>query len=141
MLAVALIDGEVQPEQYAPERIAAVDVQGLLRRVSVTPVAAMSARFPGRMPADLGVELDDGRILHATYDDYHGFHTNPFDWKAARAKFDRLAGGFCTAGERDAIANVIATTERRPVSDLTKLLGSVRNGARADLPAKQRANQ
>src|SRR6516165_2951306 len=50
MLAVALIDGEVQPEQYAPDRIAASDVQSLLRRVTVIPVDALTARFPQLMP-------------------------------------------------------------------------------------------
>jgi 2-methylcitrate dehydratase len=32
MLAIAFIDGEVQPEQYKPERIGAGDVQALLRK-------------------------------------------------------------------------------------------------------------
>src|SRR5213595_1258333 len=36
MLAAALIDGQVQPEQYAPERIVARDVQDLLRAVTIT---------------------------------------------------------------------------------------------------------
>jgi 2-methylcitrate dehydratase len=94
MLAVALIDGEVQPEQYAPERIIASDVQHLSRRVTVTPVAALSARFPQRLPAELEVELDDPATLRADRDDYHGFHTNPFDWRAARAKFDRITRAF-----------------------------------------------
>src|SRR5215211_6227325 len=94
MLAVALIDGEVQPDQYAPERIAGEDVQMLLRRVTIRPVAALSARFPQRLPAELEVELTDGTILRAERDDYHGFHINPFDWTAARAKFDRVARAF-----------------------------------------------
>src|SRR6266699_6682346 len=84
MLAVALLDGEVQPEQYAPERIAGDDVQELLRRVVIAPDQALSARFPQRMPAVLEVELDDGTVLRAARDDYHGFHTNPFDWTTAR---------------------------------------------------------
>ena len=35
LLAVALLDGQVLPEQFRPERIAAPDVQELLRRVEV----------------------------------------------------------------------------------------------------------
>ena len=36
MIAVAFLDGEVQPQQYAPERISAADVQALLRKVTIT---------------------------------------------------------------------------------------------------------
>ena len=55
MLAVALIDGEVQPEQYSPERIVAADVQELLRKVTIMPDLALSARFPQWLPARLEV--------------------------------------------------------------------------------------
>src|SRR5260370_31777452 len=96
MRAVALLHGEVQPEQYAPERIAAGDVQELLRRVVITPDQALSERFPQRIPAVLEVELDDGTVLRAARDDYHGFHTNPFDWAAAAQQFDPVTRAFLT---------------------------------------------
>jgi len=126
ILAVALIDGEVQPEQYAPARILARDVQQLLRKVSVAEDADLSARFPKQMPAELQVELEDGTTLQAVRDAYHGFHTDPFDWKAARAKFDRVAGAFANAAERDAIAQAVATLDQHgSVLDLMDLLGNV----------------
>ena len=37
LLAVALIDGDVQPAQLNPERIAKTDVQSLLLKVTVRP--------------------------------------------------------------------------------------------------------
>ena len=129
MLAVALIDGEVQPEQYAPERLAAADVQLLLRKVTVTPEPALSARFPQRLPAELEVELEDGRIFFARREDYHGFHTNPFDWTAARAKFDRVTRAFISVAERDALADVITTLDKRPITALTRLLGAIHRHA------------
>src|SRR5207247_10396691 len=46
LLAVALIDGQVLPEQFAPERIVARDGQALLGRVEVRPAADLTARFP-----------------------------------------------------------------------------------------------
>jgi len=125
MLAVALLDGEVQPEQYAPERIAARDVQELLRRVVITPDQALSERFPQRIPAVLEVELNDGTILRAARDDYHGFHTNPFDWATARQKFDRVTRAFLSKTAADRIAEVIAKLDERPVSELTACLASV----------------
>ena len=125
MLAVALLDGEVQPEQYAPERIAARDVQELLRRVVITPDQALSERFPQRMPAVLEVELNDGTVLRAARDDYHGFHTNPFDWTTARQKFDHVTRAFLTKTAADKMAEIIAHLDELPVSDLTASLASV----------------
>jgi 2-methylcitrate dehydratase len=124
MLAVALLDGEVQPEQYAPERIAARDVQDLLRRVTIAPDQALSERFPQEMPAVLEVELDDGCVLRAARNDYHGFHTNPFDWTTARQKFDRVTRAFLTKEAADRIAAVIANLDERPVSELTACLAA-----------------
>jgi 2-methylcitrate dehydratase len=126
MLAVALLDGEVQPEQYAPERIAAEDVQSLLRTVTIVPNPALSAQFPERLPADLTVELQNGAVFRARRDDYHGFHTRPFDWTAARHKFDHVTRAFTSNSERDAIADVIATLEERAVAALTTLIGDIR---------------
>lgn len=126
MLAVALLDGQIEPQQYAPERIGAEDVQSLLRRVTITPDPVLSADFPRKMPAMLEVEMDDGRVLSAAREDYHGFYTRPFDWAASREKFDRITGRFLTQGAQDAIADVIASLERRRIADLTVLLGRLR---------------
>src|SRR5690606_24018894 len=84
MLAAALLDGRVTPEQYAPERIAADDVQDLLHRVRIAPDPQLSARFPDEMPAELEVELADGTVFRSSQSSYQGFHTDPLDWGQAR---------------------------------------------------------
>jgi 2-methylcitrate dehydratase len=132
ILAVALIDGRVQPEQYAPERIVAPDVQELLRKVSIVPLAELSALFPRKLPARVEVELDSGKIIKAARDDYHGFCTNPFDWMAVRTKFDSVTRRFVTAKQRDAIADVVMSLSERRIADLTTLLGSINSSATAN---------
>jgi 2-methylcitrate dehydratase len=77
------------------------------------------------MPAVLEVELNDGTVLRAARDDYHGFHTNPFDWATARQKFDRVTRAFLTKTAADKIADVIADLDERPVSELTACLACV----------------
>ena len=126
MIAVALIDGEVQPQQYVPARIGGADVQCLLRKVTVIESKRLSAQFPQQLPAHLEVELHDGTLLRAERFDYHDFHTKPFDWQTARAKFDRVTAAFTTAGERDALADLIAALDKRPVTALTSLLANIR---------------
>src|SRR5439155_2515743 len=46
LLAVGLLDGQVMPEQFTPERIVRPDVQQLLHRIDVRPAADLTARFP-----------------------------------------------------------------------------------------------
>ena len=79
------------PEQYLAQRIAADDVQQLLRRVAVRPDPELSRRFPAEHSARVRLHLRDGRTLEREQHDYHGFHTRPMGWDAVAAKFDRLA--------------------------------------------------
>ena len=65
LLAVALLDGQVLPEQFAPERIVRPDVQALLRRVDVRPAADLSARFPDEHACRLRLHLPTGRARSA----------------------------------------------------------------------------
>lgn len=122
MLAVALLDGEVYPDQYEPERIAASDVQNLLRRVEVRPADDLSRRFPGEIPIRLSVRLKDGRTLQAEKRDYEGFHTRPISWERAYEKFERLA--VPRVGERLAaeVAGCVRRLDEVDVAELAELL-------------------
>ena len=126
LVAVALLDGEVRPEQFLPARIAGDDVQALLQRVAVRPDDGFSRRFPAAMPCRVRVRLRDGRVLSAECADYPGFLTRGRTWAAARAKFDRLSAPYTTPSLRDRIAATVAELERFRVAELTSLLGAVR---------------
>ena len=126
LVAVALLDGEVMPEQYRPARIRSDDVQALLRRVTVHPDEGFSRRFPAEMPCRVRVTLRDGRVLTAELADYPGFLTRGRTWEAARAKFERLAALSTTPALRDRIAATVVELERFQVSELTNLLTAVR---------------
>jgi len=91
MVAVAILDGQVMPGQYEPERIRRQDVQGLLNKISVQPDPAYSDRFPREMPCRIRVFLRDGRVLKVEKTDYEGFHTNPLPWDKIVAKFHHLS--------------------------------------------------
>ena len=126
LVAVALLDGEVMPEQYGAKRIDRADVQSLLRRVSVRPNEGFSSRFPDEMPCRVRVILRDGRTLTEERADYPGFHTRGRTWEAARAKFERLAAPYTTAAVREQIAATVADLDQLQVAQLTSLLASVR---------------
>ncbi len=61
LLAVALLDGDVQPAQLEPRRIEAHDVQDLLRKVTVRPDDGFTARYPDEVPSRVTVGLKDGK--------------------------------------------------------------------------------
>ncbi|MDR7421155.1 MAG: MmgE/PrpD family protein [Armatimonadota bacterium] len=126
MVAAALLDGQVMPEQYRPERIQRDDVQALLRRVQVRPVEAYSRQFPARMPSRVRVTLRDGRTLATEQEDYEGFHTRPAGWETIVEKFDRLSAPHADAGLRREIVAAVRGLETLQVADLTRLLASVR---------------
>jgi 2-methylcitrate dehydratase len=123
---VALLDGQVMPEQYLPARIQSGDVQALLRRVVVSPDDGFSRRFPAEMPCRVRVTLRNGRVVTAERADYPGFLTHGRTWEAAREKFERLCAPYTTPSLRDRIAATVAELERFPLSQLTGLLGTIR---------------
>lgn len=125
MVAAALLDGQVEPAQYAPERIAAEDIQQLLRRIEVIPDADFTARFPAEMPSAVSVRLANGEVLSAEAAAYDGFTSQPLDRDGAYAKFHRLAAPFAGDELAGQIAAVVFTLEQRPLSELTTLLAAV----------------
>ena len=122
LLAVALLDGQVLPEQFAPERIVAADVQELLRRVDVRPAADLSARFPAEHACRLRVHLAGGATLAAERSDYEGFLTRPMSWERAREKFERLAAQAVEPELAAELADAVAALEELETRDLTALL-------------------
>jgi len=133
LLAVALLDGEVLPAQYAPERIARADVQRLLRKISVRPLGRLSERFPQLMPCRIEIALRDGRTVETQRDDYEGFVTYPMSWEHVVEKFNRLAAPHAERTLRDEIVEAVANLEYIPVVELIRRLarvgGAVASGA------------
>lgn len=131
MAAVMLLDGEVTPRQYAPERIRAPDVQALLRRVQVVPGNELSARFPEEVPCRVRVRLEDGRVLERQQVDYAGFHTRPATWVAVASKLDALAPEVPASARRE-LVHTVQEIETSTAADLAERLA--RLGAPAARP-------
>lgn len=129
LVAVALLDEQVMPEQYRPARIRRQDVQALLRKVGVRPSEEYSRRFPDEMPCRLTVGLDDGRVLVKEKRDFEGFPTRPMGWETVVQKFERLSGPYTEAGLRREILDAVAHLETIRVAELAGLLARVRGPA------------
>lgn len=122
LLAVAVLDRQVMPEQFLTERITRPDVQELLRRVRVRPDPAMSRSFPRQVPCRACIELRDGRRLTKEKRDYLGFAGRPASWEDVVSKFRQLTDGRITAQRQQSIERCVTDLERLETSQLCELL-------------------
>jgi len=132
LLAVALLDGDVMPAQFEPDRIARADVQQLLKKVSVRPDQEYTEQYPGKMPAKVTVRLQDGKVIEHEVQDFPGLASRPFTWEESVEKFDRLVAGRVDEGLCREIKDAVRSLENIQVRDLMKLLGSAKAGKRTD---------
>jgi 2-methylcitrate dehydratase len=128
LLAVALLDRDVMPAQFNPERIIKPDVQALLKKVSVRPNHEFTELYPGKMPAKITVRLQGGSVIEHEVQDYPGLASHPFTWEDAVQKFDTLVAGRVDEGLSSEIKDAARSVENIQVRDLMKLLGSVKTG-------------
>ena len=131
LLAVALLDGDVQPAQFKPDRIAKPDVQALLKKVSVRANHEYTDEYPEKMPAKITVRLQDGKVIEHEVQDYPGLASHPFTWEESVEKFDRLVAGRIDERLSREIKDAVRSVENIQVTDLMKLLGSVKAAASA----------
>jgi 2-methylcitrate dehydratase len=131
LLAVALLDGDVMPAQFTPDRIIKPDVQVLLKKVSVRPNHEYTDEYPGKMPAKITVRLQDGKVIEHEVQDYPGLASHPFTWEDSVEKFDRLVAGRADEGLSREIKDAVRSVENIQVRDLMKPLGRVKAAASA----------
>ena len=125
MMAVAILDDQVLPDQYRPDRIQQPDVQALLRKITVRESPQFSQQFPDAMPCHIAVRLNDGTSLLKEKRDYEGFHTRPMGWETVAQKFRQISHGFADARLQNLILAAVADLETIPVAELTTLLSHV----------------
>src|SRR5271163_3120719 len=133
LLAVALLDGDVMPAQFAPDRITRADVQHLLKKVSVRPDQEFTEQYPAKMPAKITVRLQDGRVIEHEVQNFPGLASRPFTWEDSVEKFDRLVAGRVDDGLCREIKDAVRSLERIQVRDLMQLLGRATDGKRKTL--------
>jgi len=124
LVAVALLDGGVGPEQLETERVRRVDVQDLLARVDVKPAADLTAGYPRRTAARVRVAMRDGREFSRAESEYEGSPTRPLSWDRVVQKFHWLAEPCCDEGLRNDIVAAVNRIDEIPVAELTSMLGA-----------------
>jgi 2-methylcitrate dehydratase len=125
LVAVALLDGQVGPEQLETERVCRPDVQELLTRVGVRAADDLTAAYPDRTQARVHIAVTDGRELHREQSDFEGSPTRPMSWDRVVEKLHWLGEPFADATLRVEIVDAVRRLDEISVAELTALLGAV----------------
>lgn len=128
MVAAALLDDQVMPDQYEQKRITSDDIQMMLNKVDVTPKQEYSDRFPDEMPTKLTVRLKSGKVHEIEKADYEGFVTRPMSWETVTNKFNGLARPYLDEESRETLISTVYSLEDYTVNDLVKqfnLIGEI----------------
>jgi 2-methylcitrate dehydratase len=133
LVAVLILDGEVYPEQFHPDRIREEDVQSLLQKIEVKTglplhkpikIAGMldpyTAAYPEKMKTKVEVLLKNGEKLTKEKEDYYGFFTRPLSWQSTIDKFKRLTSDLLSESDQEEIIQTVKTLEEEP--DVRKLI-------------------
>lgn len=122
MMAALLLDGNVLPAQYAPERIQREDIQNLLKRIEVKEKKEYSDRFPKEMAIDITVYFKDGTKCYVEKKEYEGFHTRPASWDTIAHKFHLLTAGKIDENLSQEIITTVQNIEQHSIKTLMALL-------------------
>jgi 2-methylcitrate dehydratase len=125
LVAVALLDGQVGPEQLETTRVRRDDVQNLLHRVTVVAAADLTAAYPGRTSTRVRIETQDGGSVEREQSDFEGSPSRPMTWDRVVDKLRWLAEPFADASLQADLVGAVETLDQIAVSELTGLLGKV----------------
>jgi 2-methylcitrate dehydratase len=145
VIAAALLDGELYPEQFLEERINKPDVQQLLRKVQVKtkfpfhkPKEAAglldpyTKAYPDKMMGEVKIKMKNGKEYSLEKEDYYGFHTRPMSWADVKKKFKRLSADNADKELQQQIIEMAGNLQKYKAKDLTKLLAKAgKNNARS----------
>lgn len=131
LLATAVIDGQVGPDQLRSEHIHRSDVRELMSRIDIRPSADLTARYPQSTPVRIRVTLSGGRQVSRAQDDFEGAPQRPLTWERTVEKFHWLAEPYADDGLREDIVDATRRLEGEPVAVLIEFLAQVSSTARS----------
>jgi 2-methylcitrate dehydratase PrpD len=105
--AVALLDGEVTPAQFAEDRFSDSAVLALADRIDCVHDPELDKAYPAHWPSWVRVETRSGDILEGRVEDPKGDPANPLDDQELLAKFRTLTVPTYSAERQDEIVRSV----------------------------------
>ncbi len=92
LLAVALVDGRLDDDSFAADRLTDPELIALMDATRVVERPDLTARATrDRCPTEMTIQLKDGSSVTASSEVPRGHHANPMTDTEVQAKFDELA--------------------------------------------------
>jgi 2-methylcitrate dehydratase len=109
-VAIALVEGDVMPAQYAREQWRAPHVLALMDRIECRADDALDRRYRegGEHPVRVEIRTRDGRELVQEVASPRGHPDNPMSAADIEAKFRRLTAGIVAVDRQDAVVGLVA---------------------------------
>jgi 2-methylcitrate dehydratase len=122
-IAAALVDRQVTPAQFTPEKIEDPQIRAQLDKVEVVADPEIEAVFPDLQRVVVTIETTDGRALSHQLDYPKGDYRNPLTDEEIEEKFDALTDGVLGESAARKVKMAVWQLDRLPaVSDLMELL-------------------
>jgi len=138
LVAVLLLDGEIYPGQFEPDRIRQRDVQELLQKVHVhtglpihkplklaEKIDPYTAPYPEKMRSKVEIIFNDGHKISSEMDDYPGFNTRPLSWEQVTAKFRKLTADSISEHHKDQVIATVRELENKNMQELLQLVNNI----------------
>jgi 2-methylcitrate dehydratase PrpD len=125
VVACAVLEGEVTPQQINPERLRDGRLVDLADRVRVVHDPALDASYPEQYPSRVTLELQDGRRVESRVDDASGSPERPLGEERLQGKFRRLTEDSLGGGDAAHLGTALAGAEGT-LADVLERLSAVR---------------
>ena len=107
VIAAAIVDGKVTPEQFEPEKLKDPKIWDLLPKIEVIADAELEAVFPELKASVVEIETTDGRKLSRRVDYPKGDYRSPMSREELEVKFTSLANPIFSEHKQRTIADAI----------------------------------
>ena len=122
VIAAALVDRQVTPLQFTPEKIMDPEIRAQLNKVKVVADPEIEKVFPALQRVVVTIRTGDGREFTKQLDYPKGDPRNPLSDKEVEEKFDALAGPILSRGARKRLKQAVWKLEELgSITELMKL--------------------
>jgi len=123
VIAAALVDRQVTPAQFTPEKIADPAIRTQLKKVEVAADPEIEKVFPALQRVIVAIRNTDGRELTRQLDYPKGDPRNPLTDREVEEKFEALAGPVLSTAARRKVVDAVWNLEKlKSASELMHLL-------------------
>jgi 2-methylcitrate dehydratase PrpD len=123
--AVAVLHRSAGTKEYTPQVIESPEVVAFMERVECYQSADLDEAFPSRWPAEVEIELQDGRTVSKRVDFPKGDPENPLTSHELQMKFRDLTTGIVTeVGQARMVEAIVGFGEVVEPADLARLFSN-----------------